>query len=359
MSMRFIIQHKIFIRVCMILLWLMVFSALLLLPRARFYFRSNNVITILAMPNSLNVDMFDAFTKKTGISVSLSYAENADEIGMKLRSTRGRGYDLIMVADYQIPELVRLDIVQPLEREKLTFFDALYPALLDHAFDPKNRYSIPYYWGVYGFGIDKRFFDPETIFSWRDIFDQTGNHEYMIGMRDDIRELVFIAAYYLFGTASNLTDEQYEQIQTVLIAQKKRVALYADERIDSLLISGTSPLVLTISGDISRLLNAYEHVDFVIPQEGSFVDIDSLVISSACKNTDFVYAFLNYLYSEPVLSYYAHHFKLSPPLSTVNSYVKIPFLAHPTEELFSQLRFFDTVIPQSRINAILVALKSA
>ncbi len=356
--MRFILEHKFFIRSCMIFLWVALFGVLLLLPRLRSYFRSQDTLTILAMPNSLNVDMFDAFAKQTGISVSLSYAENADEIGMKLRSTRGRGYDLIMVADYQIPELIRLGIVQPLEREKLTFFDALYPALLDHAFDPKNRFSIPYYWGVYGFGIDTRFFDAHKEFSWKDIFD-TEHHDYMIGMRDDIRELVFIAAYYLFGTASDLTDEQYQQIQDLLIAQKKRVALYADERIDSLLISGTSPLVLTISGDISRLLNAYEHVHFVIPQEGSFVDIDSFVVSSACSNTNAVYQFLNYLYSEPVLSYYAHHFKLSPPLSTVNSYVKIPLLAHPTEELFSQLRFFDTVIPQYRINAILVALKSA
>lgn len=356
--MHFIVQHKIFIRACMVILWASFFGALLFLPRARLYFRRDNAITILAMPNSLNVDMFDAFTQKTGIAVSLSYAENADEIGMKLRSTRGRGYDLIMVADYQIPELIRLGIVQPLERKKLTFFDALYPALLNHAFDPQNTYSIPYYWGVYGFGIDTRFFDADKEFSWRDIFD-TQSYDYMIGMRDDIRELVFITAYYLFGTASNLTDEQYEQIQNLLIAQKKRVALYADERIDSLLISGTSPLVLTISGDISRLLNAYQQVNFVIPQEGSFVDIDSFVVSAACSNTDAVYQFLNYLYSEPVLSYYAHHFKLSPPLSTVNSYVKIPLLAHPTEELFSQLRFFDTVIPQYRINAILVALKSA
>ena len=61
--------------------------------------------------------------------------------------------------------------------------------------------------------------------------------------------------------------------------------MYADERIDSFLVSGTSPFVLTMSGDIARAMNAYPQVGFVVPQEGSFVDIDSFVLSVACKNT--------------------------------------------------------------------------
>ena len=165
---------------------------------------------MLAMPNALNSDMFATFTQKTGIKVALSYAENADEIGMKLRATRGRGYDLIMVADYQIPELVHAAIIQPIDKAKIDFFDAIYPALLNHTFDPENQYSIPYYWGVYGFGIDKNYFDNARMLSWTDFFTPSG--DFMIGMRDDIRELIFIAAYYLFGTAADLTDEQYNQI---------------------------------------------------------------------------------------------------------------------------------------------------
>lgn len=351
-------KNRFFVRTGMILVWIIIFGLFLFLPWVSVSLRSRNSITILAMPNSLNMDMFDAFTQKTGIKVSLSYAENADEIGMKLRATRGSGYDLIMVADYQIPELVRTAIIQPLEHNKIDFFDKIYPALCNHAFDPENRHSIPYYWGVYGFGINRNYFNTQTQFTWEDLFELE-SRAYMVGMRDDIRELIFIAAYYLFGTASHLNSEQYEQIQKLLIAQKRNVVMYADERIDSLLISGTSPLVLTISGDISRVMNTYSFVDFVMPSEGSFVDIDSFVVSAACKNSAAVYQFLNYLYSESVLSYYAQHFRLSPPISTVNSYVKIPLLVYPTEELFSQLQFFDTVIPQHQINAILVALKSA
>lgn len=351
------LRNTILVRMCMVLCWIAFFGFLLTLPWLGLLLRSRNTLTILAMPNALNVDMFDAFTQKTGIKVALSYAENADEIGMKLRATRGRGYDLIMVADYQIPVLVHARVIQQVDKTQLDFFDDLYPALLHHDFDPDNNYSIPYYWGVYGFGIDKRYFDDKRSFSWADLFAPSGS--FMIGMRDDIRELIFIAAYYLFGTVSDLTDEQYAAISALLIAQKRQVVMYADERIDSLLISGTSPFVLTMSSDIARAMHAYPQIDFVIPEEGSFVDIDSFVLSAACKNRDAAYQFLNYLYSEPVLSYYAHHFRLSPPRSMVNSYVKIPFLAYPTEELFSRLKFFDTVIPQHRINAILVALKSA
>jgi len=350
-------RSTLLIRCSMVLLWIVLCGLFLTLPWISFYLRPRNTLTILAMPNALNVDMFDAFTKKTGIKVSLSYAENADEIGMKLRATRGRGYDLIMVADYQVPQLINAGIIQRFDKSLLDFFDDLYPALLDHPFDPENRYSIPYCWGVYGFGIDKNYFGADHHFSWSDLFAPSGT--FMVGMRDDIRELIFIAAYYLFGHASDLTEEQYDQITALLIAQKRNVIMYADERIDALLVSGTSPFVLTLSSDIARAMSVYPQIDFVIPEGGSFVDIDSFVLSAACNNKTAAYQFLNYLYSEPVLSYYTDRFRLSPPRSAVNSDVKIPLLTHPTEELFSQLRFFDTVIPQYRINAILVALKSA
>lgn len=350
--------HRFVIRAAMIFFWVGIIGLFLLLPRLASYMKPRHSIAILSMPNTINADMFGEFERKTGISVSISYAETADEIGMKIRATRGQGYDLIMVADYQIPQLVQDGILQPLVHEKLSFFNKLYPALCNHAFDPDNQYSIPYYWGVYGFGIDVDYFGMKNNFSWQDLFELS-KRDYMVGMRDDIRELIFIAAHYLFGTARDLTDAHYDAIKNLLIAQKEKVVMYADERIDSLLISRTSPLVLTISGDISRAMNNYSYINFVVPEEGSFVDIDSFVISAKSTHVSDVYLFLNYLYSEPILSYYAHLFRLSPPISTVQTCAKIPLLAYPTEELFSHLKFFATVIPQSRINAILAALKSA
>jgi spermidine/putrescine transport system substrate-binding protein len=309
------------------------------------------------MPNTFNADLFDKFETITGIAVTINYAESADEIAMKLRATQGRGYDLVMVADYQIPHLIKEGIIQSLDHTQLPFFDDIYPVLLNHAFDPSNHYSIPYYWGVYGFGIDKNFFGNKTVFSWHDLFHPAQCS--CVGMREDIRELIFIAAYYLFNRVDNLSDAQFEEIKKLLVAQKKYVTLYADERIDSLLISQTCPLVLTISGDIARLMSHYPSIDFVIPKEGSFVDIDSFVIPSLSESTADIYTFLRFLYLPATMSHYARLFRFSPPVKTVKTYAEIPLFVQPTQELFSRLHFFATVIPQSRISDILIALKAA
>jgi len=345
------------VRSSIVFVWLVIFGGMLLIPRVVMYLMPSKHIAILTMPNMLNADKLTQFTKQTGISVSISYAENADEIMMKIDATQGQGYDLIMAADYQIPLLIHDRTIQLLDHEKLNFFKDIYPALCDHPFDPENKYSIPYYWGVYGFGIDTDYYHDTHSFSWDILFDATLQPDIM-GMRDDIRELIFVAAQYLFGSADDLQDAEYEAITALLIAQKQRVIMYADERIDSLLISHTAPLIFTISGDLSRAMDVYNYIDFVIPDEGSFVDIDSFVIAADAQ-AEYAYQFLNYLYSVPVISYYAKLFRLSPPLSTADTYAKIPLLAYPTQELFSRLKFFDTVIPQSRIDAMLVALKSA
>jgi spermidine/putrescine transport system substrate-binding protein len=342
----------------MLLFWIVVVAGFLIVPHYISFSGTSPVLTILAMPNTISADQFHAFEAAHGIKVHLTYAESADEIYMKLAATGASGYDLVMTADYQISLLWKHGLIQKLDKKKLEFFNNFYPALLNHAFDPGNEYSIPYYWGVYGFAVDADYFGAREDMGWDDIFDEK-KISYCIGMREDPREIILMAALYLFGHTDNLNDDEFAAIKDLLIRQKKWVTMYADERIGGLLASRSCPLVVTLTGDIMRTMTRYPYIKFYIPREGGFVDIDSFVIPVTSKKTEAVYAFLNYLYSPEVLSYYVNQFQFISPLTTVESTTQIPDIAFPSKALFRRLHFFDAPIPSAILSDIIVALKTA
>ena len=342
----------------MLFFWIVVVCSFLIIPHYLSYSDTVHTLNILAMPNSISADKFHAFESEHGIKVHLTYAESADEMYMKLATTGSSGYDLVMIADYQISLLRQNNLIQKLDKNNLTFFDDFYPALLNHGFDPGNQFSIPYYWGVYGFAVDADYFGTRDSMGWEDIFDEKKVH-YCIGMREDPREIILMAALYLFGHTDNLNTEDFIAIKNLLIKQKEWVTMYADERIGNLLASRSCPLVVTLTGDIMRTMAHYPYIKFYIPHDGGFVDIDSFVIPVTSKKTAQVYAFLNYLYTPAILGYYVDHFQFISPLKTVASETQIPDIAIPTEELFSHLHFFDAHIPSSVLTDIIVALKTA
>jgi spermidine/putrescine transport system substrate-binding protein len=350
--------QRLLIRVIIICFWVCAIGGFLILPQHIGNQRMASSITILAMPNSINADMLDDFEAEYGVKVHLMYAENADEIYVKLAMSGGIGYDLVMISDHHIPLLKESHLIQPLNKHKLPFFADIYPALLNHAFDPDNAYSIPYYWGVYGFAIDTTYFGTVDTLGWDAIFDES-KISYCIGMREDPREIIAMAAFYCFGSTDHLDEMKYHTIKQLLVTQKKWVTMYADERIGSLLASHTCPLVVTLTGDIMRTMEQYPNIAFCIPHEGSFVDIDSFVIPAASGKEEMVYAFLNYLYTPRILTYYVDYFKLSSPLSTVASKATIPMVAVPTTELFEKLRFLTTYIPAAVLSDIILTLKTA
>jgi len=346
------------VRLCMIIFWVVLFIAFLFIPLMLTWRSETKELNVLVMPNLINADYLDAFEKAHHIKVNLSYAESNEEVVMKMQATHGLGYDLIMVSDYAIPPLIKDGLIQKIDKKKLPFFKDFYPALLNHVFDRDNEYSVPYYWGVYGFGIDKNYFKNKHSFDWSDLFD-VQHMPYFVGMRESPRELILIAAFYLFGRIDHLGDEEYDAIKRLLIAQKTHVVMYADERINNLLVSQECPLILTISGDIAHTVRRYETIDFVLPTSGGFVDIDSFVIPIASHHVEEAHAFLTYIYDVSILKKYIKLFDFFSPLQTVKVHPTLAKLAIPTPEMFERLLFFDAQLSPDIIDDITIALKTA
>jgi spermidine/putrescine-binding protein len=115
-------------------------------------------------------------------------------------------------------------------------------------------------------------------------------------MLNDPIETILLASFYLYGAIDSLDKSQTEKVKQLLFTQKRYVEAYADFRGDYFLATRNCPVVVASSSYIWRAKRKFDFIDFVVPEEGSFLSIENLSIPAASKKEDLVYELINYLF---------------------------------------------------------------
>lgn len=345
------------VRAAILLFWIAIIGLFLMIPSLTTFFKSERSLTIFSWPLLLDPIYLKQFEKETGIKLYITYFENGPALLSKVSSTNGKGYDIIIPDDHSLELLIQQGLVKKIDRSRLPFWNDLNPILLNTYADPLNEYSMPYYWGVYGVGYDKEVFAQLPFSSWKLLFDAKLCAQTRVCMTDEPREAILLAAKYLFGTIDALKDPAArEHVKQLLIKQKKHVEVYSISRSDNLLQGKSCGLAAIMSPEVSRLQRDHPHIDMVIPEEGSFVVIDSMAIPSATTKDEMIYQFLNYLYRAEVVKHHVASFGYCSPLTTVETLESETFC--PVAQ-FASFDFFRAVISDDEINALWIDVLAA
>ena len=343
---------KIAVRVAIIIFWVFAIVGFLQITSVMHWFAPDRKLYIATWPLLIDTKYFAAFEKETGISLQISYFERSEELYTKIKATDGKGYDIIFPSDYTTALLVKEGLLKRLDRSKLNFWSDLDPRLLDNYFDPGNQYSIPFFWGVYGIGLNTKIYGDQPPRTWGLVFDERYNPQHVI-MSDNARESVLIAAQYLFGSTESLVHEQaQQQVKELLMRQKKWVDIYTDERVDELLAAENNMIALGLSTDISRARTFNPHLLFVIPEEGSFLIIDNVAIPRESRNEQLAYTFINFLYQVQVIDHHIKLFNMCSPLITTKQQSDYC----PNDAVFKKLHFLRDVISEKALNGLWIDL---
>jgi spermidine/putrescine transport system substrate-binding protein len=299
------------------------------------------------------------FEKETGIQVNMSYFENNEELFMKLQSTSRHDYDLIMPSDWAVQLMAEKGLIKKLDRSRIRIWDNIYPALRNLYFDPGNNYSVPFYWSLFGPGVDVRYWNSASVpATWGIIFDERIMPN-RICVAEDIRELICIAALYLFGRYDELTEQEIEQVKALLLQQKKHVEIYTDSRPEYVLASGSVAVAVSWFGDFLKIMRQFDYIHFVMPQEGIFAAVDSFAIPATSNKDDLIYPFINYLFRQDIAKKYVDKFDFFCAVAVDVEYdERFASLTKPTHELFEHVNFFRNVVSKDAMNDILITLKA-
>jgi spermidine/putrescine transport system substrate-binding protein len=346
-------MKKKFRRLFIICAWICVIFLVLYAPKASFWPYQDRTIHIFTWSDILHPDVIERFEKENGIKVKFNYYSSNEELLVKLKATKGAGYDLIMPSDYALNQLIQENLLQKIDQKKLSFWPKINPLLLNHAFDPENLYSIPFEWEVYLLAYNTHYFaDHPLTPSWKMLFDKE-TVQYKIAMTSDPIEAILFSSFYLFGPTTYLNPLQIQAVQDLLTWQKKWVGVYASFRGDYFLSTGSCQVAVASSSYMWRASQIFPSINLMTPQEGTFITLENLAIPIVSKKQELVYKLINYLFEDESIQKHFDTFGYFP--STLHTLPKLNLppvfqnLVFASKEDFSRLHFMQEIIPQQQM----------
>jgi len=359
-----IVVLKYIIRSLLVVIWIGIIYACLVMPSL---FQVNSADTrslrIYTWAHRIDENMIRKFEKKTGIKVYLNYYESSEELLTKLEMTPSMDCDIMLPSGYVIQSMINSGLIKKIDKKRCPFLKNLYSDFMGLYFDPHNDYSLPLYWDVFGIGYNAKLVDKYPV-DLGLLFDRTqivGNN---IGMSEDGREAIFLAAQYLqIPLNEPFTPERLDQIQTLLHKQKAWVGSYSDSQQGYFLSSDTFAVVASDRETICRQMLNNDFIQFALIPEGSMLRIDSVVINAATQKDDMIYQFLDFLFSYEAMLYHAQKFCILPTaykaLNNLDEkYVGISNL-HPGTEIFKKLVVFQLSLTQKELNDFWIRFKAS
>lgn len=233
------------------------------------------------------------FEEETGATVVQESFDSNEQMYIKVANQEP--YDVLVPSDYMIERLIEEDLLQKLDKSKLTCMDKLADAVKGLPYDPKNEYSVPYFWGTVGIVYDK------TKVEVRDLeaegfgifLDEKYKGE--VYLYDSERDS-FMMALKALGYSMNTTNEK--EIQDaynwlVQCVETMDAEIVTDEIIDNM-AQGRKALGIMYSGDATYVMEENENMGYYMPETGTNLWSDAMVIPKNAKNPELAHAFINY-----------------------------------------------------------------
>jgi spermidine/putrescine transport system substrate-binding protein len=303
----------------------------------------------------IDPDVVADFEKQTGIKVKISLFESNDEAIAKLQTGGGVSqYDLVVPSNNVIPQMVALDLLQPLDHSKIPNFKNLMAQFKDPPFDKGNKYSVAYLWGTEGilYRKDKH---PNLDPSWSVIFDEKKQPGPFL-LIDEMRDMLGIALKYLGHSTNSTSAEEIKKAgELVLAAKKSSKALGFEGGVGgkNKVLAEVADLAIVYNGDAIRALDEDERVGFMVPKEGSILWVDLLVIPKKAPNPEAAHQFINFILDPEAGARNANFIRYATPneaaLPKIEPKDRENPAIYPSDEVLKSLEYGEDVGEASRI----------
>ena len=242
-------------------------------------------------------NIISGFEELTGAKVIMDNFDSNEQMYIKVAN--GDAYDVLVPSDYMIQRMMQEDMLQKLEPEtRKECLSELMEAIKGLPYDPKNEYSIPYFWGTVGIVYDKTKVSEEDLENegWNIFLDQKYKGD--IYLYDSERDS-FMMALKALGYSMNTTSADELNVAfnwLVQCVQTMDPEIVTDEIIDNM-AQARKALGLIYSGDAAYVMSENENMGFYMPKSGTNLWSDAMVIPKNAKNPKLANEFIRYITS--------------------------------------------------------------
>ena len=238
-------------------------------------------------------DLISNFENQFGVKVIVENFDSNEMMYTKLQA--GDAYDVLIPSDYMIERLMSGGYLQKLDLSRIPNLDNLSDAVQNMDYDPDNTWSVPYFWGSVGLVYNHEAVDPSVLEKegWEVLRDT--DYAGRIYVYDSERDS-FMMAFKALGYSMN-TDDPVEINAAYNWLREMNNTMspvyVTDEVIDSMM-AGYKDIAVVYSGDATVILDENEDMSFFMPEEGTNIWCDAMVIPANAENPLLAHEFINY-----------------------------------------------------------------
>lgn len=304
---------------------------------------SENVLSVYNWSTYIAPEVITEFEQKFNAKIQYDTYENSEELYAKVKPGNP-GYDVAFPADYMVEIMASEGLLEELNQEKIPNLKNLNPKFMNLPFDPGNKYSLPYQWGTMGIGYNTQATGGK-IDSWSALF--APEYKGRVALLDDMRSS-FAIALISEGYDPNTTNpEEIAKARDFLIANKGAIAVFAPDTEQQLLDRGEVDLACGWSGDIFQVMEENSNIAYAIPQEGTIIFTDNMVMLKNASNRELAEKFINFILEPEVGAKISNFIKFATPnqASIDGGFIDSEDLnnpgIYPPPELFAKLGSFQ------------------
>lgn len=251
----------------------------------------------------IDESVIEEFEEETGITVVYDLFETNEEM-YPIIEAGAVSYDVVCPSDYMIQKMRKNNLLAEINFDNVPNISQIDPAYMEmsKAFDPENKYSVPYCWGTVGILYNTKRLEElgvEPPSKWADLWDERLSGEIL--MQDSVRD-AFMVALKKDGFSMNSTRvEELQQAKQALVEQKPLVQAYVIDQVRDKMIGGEAAVGVIYSGEMLYIqeeaanLGLDYTLEYVLPEEGTNLWLDSWVIPANAKNKENAEKWIDFL----------------------------------------------------------------
>jgi spermidine/putrescine transport system substrate-binding protein len=306
---------------------------------------AEGVVNVFNWEDYILEDVLRMFEEETGITVNyMRFTTNEDMIIQV--TTNPSAFDVVFPSDYCVERLITDGMLAKIDFTNVPNSQYIMDSLLNPSYDPTGAYSVPYMWGTVGILYNKTMVK-EPVTSWGILWDE--KYKDNVFMMDSIRDTMGITLKYLGYSMNTRNPAELQAAAKKLIEQKQKgiVKAYQVDETKDKMVAGEAALALMWSGDAQYAMDLNSDLAYVVPDEGSNIWVDAMVIPKDAKNKENAEAFINFLSRPDIAKLNCEEIWYSTPNKGAvelmgKSYTDNTTM-NPTQETISMCEFFSDI----------------
>ncbi len=309
----------------------------------------DKMLNIYNWADYIDESILTDFEEKYGITINYTtYTSNEELIDTLMAGPTD--YDLVIPTDYAVELLRKESVFGAIDKTNIPNFDNIAPTFINPAYDPGNRYCIPYQWGTLGVGYNIQATGKE-INSWADVFDPAFAGR--VALLDEARASLGVILLHLGYSPNTTNQSEIAEATEFLKSNAPQIVAYAPDTGQDMLAAGEVDIAMEWNGDIFYIMSDNPDIRYVIPSDGAIIWADNVCLLANAPNQENAELFLNYLLEPEVGAALSNYVKYASP-----NQAALPFIneedrnnpgMYPPDDVRARLFFLADVGPAAQL----------